>query len=96
MSEKYEEIHKMRSMLDALKDPHIVSGAELERFRACVSVLESYERWEADLILENKSWTGQNVIITDELYDRLIGLQNQRNTALGRFASTIPSSQRET
>lgn len=34
MIEKYEDIWKMRDMLEAMQDPHIVSGAELERLRA--------------------------------------------------------------
>jgi hypothetical protein len=56
--------------MDLPQDPHVISGPELERLHACSKVLEAYEQWEADLILENKSWSGQNVMLTGELYDR--------------------------
>jgi hypothetical protein len=45
-------------------------------------VVEAYEQWEADLILENKCWTGQNVCLTDGLYERMIEIQAMRNVAL--------------
>lgn len=46
------------------------------------TVLEAYEQLEADIILENKCWTGQNVRLTDQLYDRMIELQTMRNSIL--------------
>jgi hypothetical protein len=57
-------------------------------------VLEAYEQWEADIILENKCWTGQNVRLTDELWDRMIELQTLRNTALGRYRPALFSQER--
>jgi hypothetical protein len=56
--------------------------AEREMLRR---VVEAYEDWEAQIILENKCWTGQNVRLTDDLYDRMMEIQAMRNVALGRF-----------
>jgi hypothetical protein len=50
---------------------------------ALVKLLKAYEQWEADIILENKCWTGQNVQLTDDLYERMIQLQAERNRVLG-------------
>ncbi len=49
---------------------------------AAVALLKEYEQWEADIILENECWTGQNVRLTDELYERIIALQTKRNVVL--------------
>jgi hypothetical protein len=54
---------------------------EIDSLRA---VLVAYEEWEADLIMENKAWTGSNVQLTDELYERMIQIQGMRNKALFR------------
>lgn len=53
--------------------------AQVERLISC---LKGYEQWEADIILENNCWTGMNVQLTSELYERMIQLQVQRNAAL--------------
>ena len=65
---------------------HQIAVMEIDRLRG---VLEAYEQWEADIILENKCWTGQNVCLTDELYDRMIELQTMRNAALARVGGTL-------
>ena len=50
-------------------------------------LLKAYEQWEADIILENKCWTGQNIQLTDELYERMIVLQGRRNKAIAALAA---------
>lgn len=57
--------------------------AQVWAMKAC---LEAYEQWEADIVLENKCWTGQNVKLTDELYERMIEIQGMRNQALQRLS----------
>ena len=52
------------------------------RIQELVAVLKAYEQWEADIILENECWSGQNLRLTDEIYDRMIELQTMRNAAL--------------
>lgn len=59
--------------------------AVIEQRDALLRVAEAYERWEADLIMENWCWAGQNVTLTDDLYNRMIDIQAMRNKALGRF-----------
>lgn len=48
-----------------------------------LALLKAYEQWEADIIMENKCWTGQNIRLTDQPYDRMIELQTERNRVLG-------------
>jgi hypothetical protein len=53
------------------------------------TVLEAYEQWEADLIMDNDAWYDEcreprsRPIIPQPLWDRLIEIQGMRNAALG-------------
>lgn len=51
---------------------------------AAVAVLRAYEKWEGDLILDNRAWTRREGLpcLTQELWDRLLEIQNMRNSAL--------------
>ena len=73
-------IHEQLAALIRERD---AAEAQLAAARA---VLEAYERWEADLILEAKAWADGLPLLTQELYDRFMAIQEQRNRALGRFA----------
>lgn len=48
-------------------------------------VAEAYEKWEADIILNN-GWDGKDGLptITREQFDRMIEIQAMRNSALER------------
>lgn len=49
-----------------------------------LEVLRMYEQWEADLIMCDKSWDTYDGLpkLTQELYDRLMEIQAQRNLVL--------------
>jgi len=50
-----------------------------------VEVLKAYEEWEADLILCREAWDGGSgglPILTESLWDRLLGIQEMRNVVL--------------
>lgn len=59
----------------------------IARFRALEAVAVAYERWEADLIMNNDCWRHPSgmPMITPELWDRHTEIQSMRNDALGRF-----------
>ena len=53
-----------------------------------LEVIKAYERWEADLILDDEAWAGpygeerELPTIPQHLWDRLIEIQAQRNAAI--------------
>lgn len=49
-----------------------------------LEALEAYEKWEAALIMADAAWVGGNPIITDGLYDKLIELQDLRNSVIAK------------
>lgn len=61
---------------------HQIAVLEIERLRG---VLEAYQQWEADIILENRCWPDHRICLTPELFDRMIQLQTMRNEALARL-----------
>ena len=57
----------------------------MELIKEVQTVLEAYERWEADLILDDAAWCGglaPNPTIPDALWDELVRIQGLRNIAL--------------
>lgn len=66
-----------------------ITGLETEvatreaALRRADAVLAAYNQWEADLILENGSWTRADGLpsFTDELWDRFMEIQGDRNEA---------------
>jgi hypothetical protein len=67
----------------------VPSPAKPQGAREALAVLRAYEQWEADIILENKCWTGQNVQLTDDLYQRMIELQEARNAAIAALTRPL-------
>ena len=57
---------------------------EDDRVRALVDVLEAYEEWEADLIL-NADWSGSTPVMTQEQFDRWMEIQTMRNSVLAKM-----------
>ena len=47
-------------------------------------VLKLYEEFEAELIMENESWTGGLPKFTQRLYDKWMEIQGRRNDALAK------------
>ena len=54
------------------------------RVRALVDVIEAYEEWEADLIL-NADWSGSTPVMTQEQFDRWMEIQTMRNSILAKM-----------
>lgn len=53
-------------------------------------VLKAWERWEADIIEDDRCWQGDWPVITPPHYDALIpGLQERRNEAVERLTAAI-------
>lgn len=53
------------------------------------AVLEAYEQWEADWIMDDESWPIETTAaMSKRMYDRFIEIQGMRNKALGRFQKT--------
>ena len=68
--------------------------ASEERGRRQTDALVGYERWEADLILDDEAWrhpkTGESLHLPwlkQGMWDRLIELQTARNKALEKGAT---------
>jgi len=53
-----------------------------ERLEKLERVLKGYEQWEAALIMDNQAWNNELPCFTQELYDKWMELQRQRNAAL--------------
>lgn len=53
--------------------------AERDRLR---EVLQGYEQWEADAVMDDNCWRDSPMVLTQPQYDRLIELQQLRNAAL--------------
>lgn len=68
---------------------HRAESAERQRDEA-IAALRAYERWEADLIMEDNSWVGGLPRLTQNLYDRMIELQAMRNAVLHPKADELP------
>jgi len=54
-----------------------------------IELLKEYEQWEADLISEDKMWWPftKNDVLTGEVYDKMLVLQEKRNSLLSSFNS---------
>jgi hypothetical protein len=50
--------------------------------KALAAVAQAYEDWEADLLMENKCWHNATPQPTQELWDRWVDIQADRNVAL--------------
>lgn len=73
-------------IVDCLRVKMEALGAAEARIEKLEAALLAYEKWEADLIMCDDAWRGSLPTLTQELYDRMIELQEMRNEALGRFA----------
>lgn len=53
--------------------------------KAAISLLREYERWEADIIIEDKLWWPQRAkdVLRGPIYDKMLELQEKRNEVLG-------------
>lgn len=54
-----------------------------------LAVLKAYERWEADIIESNEAWGPPDEMrefphFTENLWDRMLELQEMRNTAISK------------
>lgn len=59
-----------------------------ERNAKLEAVLRAYEQWEADLIVDDRAWTVETgAFIPQDMYDRFIEIQGQRNAALKEASS---------
>lgn len=76
MVDAREECANLQFMKSALEEKVALLDAQVECAKA---TLKAYEQWEADIILENKCWTGQNIQLTDAIYERMIEIQDMRN-----------------
>jgi len=50
-----------------------------------LAVVQAYEQWEADLILDQEAWRGGEAelpTLTEPLWDRLLEIQQQRNAVI--------------
>ena len=57
--------------------------------RDLYAVARAYERWEADLILDNDAWADRELpTITQPLWDRLMDIQAVRNDAIRKAEVT--------
>lgn len=63
-----------------------------------LKVLLAYEEWEADLVMCNASWRGSTPTLTQDQWDRLLEIQEQRNEAVqghrGRRTAVLIGSSR--
>jgi len=76
---RMEGIRSPKFLPAALAQPApVAAGAVTEQMRA---VLEAYEAWEGDLIL-NGDWSRETVLMTPEQQDRMVEIQAMRNAAL--------------
>lgn len=50
--------------------------------REALTVLEAYEKWEADLLLRDEAWDESLPTIPQDLWDRLIEIQTMRNAVV--------------
>ena len=69
--------------------------AEFDRLREAsrqmADAIKAWERWEADIILNDKAWRGGAVVyptLRDGLWDRVIELQEIRNKAMELYKAT--------
>lgn len=52
------------------------------RLQEALNLLEEYERWETDLVREDLAWEHGFPALTQDLYDRLVAMQEKRNALL--------------
>lgn len=67
-----------------LEESYARTEAEKQSARAR-TVLEAYEKWEAELLLNDLSWVDGLPRFTQALWDAFMVLQGERNAVLGRF-----------
>lgn len=81
-----ETIETVERMEAALKEAQADLKEKHNRMRLFQTVLLAYEQWEADIITENKCWgtDGMNSTprLTIDLHERMLKLQEMRNSAL--------------
>lgn len=75
--------------IDALLG-YLRSDANERRLREALSVLEGYEKLEAELIMCNEVWDSASGLpqLPERFYERFIELQVRRNDVLGRIFKT--------
>ena len=90
-SEVVQENQKLRWENAILKNQMDDTNAEKERAdkaealaRELAEVLLLYEKWEADLLMDNSLWQSASGLpfITQKVWDELVAVQTERNKVL--------------
>jgi len=70
-----------------------VGDVNERRLREALSVLEGYEKLEADLIMCDEVWDTESGLpqLPERFYVRFVDLQVRRNDVLGRFQAGQPN-----
>lgn len=59
------------------------------QYDKCIEVLERYENWEANLIMDENCWEDETPKLSNKLYEELLEIQNLRNEVLSTKISIL-------
>ena len=97
-SEVVQENQKLRWENAILKNQMDDTNAEKERAdkaealaRELAEVLLLYEKWEADLLMDNSLWQSASGLpfITQKVWDELVAVQTERNKVLHKVKEVL-------
>jgi len=83
INDLYDVDKDVRNDIDEIK---IIIDNKQKDILTAIDVLKGYEKWEAELLLDNEAWDGgfERPLprLTEKLFDRLLELQTLRNKIL--------------